>query len=669
MLVNPFHELYLGDTASDTGFVRLFSPVLLPYVSALYSPGNIALVGSQGNGKSMLLGLLRPEVRVAYDQSDMDYPLGRPFSNFVGAGINIIQSPAKDFGQRISGEMEPKRLSLLFGDYINYWLVGDLLASVKFLWMNASQKLLSELGMEAAEANAEHFAKVVSRDPCWFGYLARVDSFDALELAIHDRLEQYRNYLNFNLPGLPDQISSTTTSVGSCVSAVATCLRSQSLIGRDVNVFARIDQVDSLLDLAPPEGDNGMTLRLFRQVLNKLLGQRDPVISYKLGVRPFAWKSEMRIFGTGVGLEMNRDFVEVDLDRLLQRPENTRTWVFPKLAEDVFRRRLLVSGFSLPKRCQALQYVLGSSLKPSERARLYVPMKSSRWLDMDRHWPEDIKASLRELSIKNPLDAQLACAWIRQKGVLLHDTDGLPSEGLSLKTWWVKERRGLALLQIAAKNKQRLIWSGRHDVIQLSGYNVLSLLRIYRGIWDAWLQDTSEVPDNTIRPAPRAIHPDVQTAGIEAASDEWHEKLSIEPGSDVVMRFADYLGSMYRRDLAADAKMSNPGHNGFSLAIVDLTDNPDVQEWINRAAGFAVLSWQKHTSKEKDKKLRRKYYLNALLAPFYQIPAGHTKEPEYVSVGRVREWLVGAGLLTSDDAKRRRRSEVLAHPSFEELLG
>ena len=64
--INPFNELYVTETIRSDQFVKIFSPVIVKNVEALFLPGNIVLQGVQGSGKSMLLALLKPEVRLAY---------------------------------------------------------------------------------------------------------------------------------------------------------------------------------------------------------------------------------------------------------------------------------------------------------------------------------------------------------------------------------------------------------------------------------------------------------------------------------------------------------------------------------------------------------------------------------------------------------------------------
>jgi hypothetical protein len=43
---NPFHDLYVTETARPKEFVQLFSPNLVPHALLLFQPGNLVLKGT-----------------------------------------------------------------------------------------------------------------------------------------------------------------------------------------------------------------------------------------------------------------------------------------------------------------------------------------------------------------------------------------------------------------------------------------------------------------------------------------------------------------------------------------------------------------------------------------------------------------------------------------------
>src|SRR5882757_7560716 len=100
MRANPFFELYVGDRISSEEFVTVFSPFLIDHAEALFLPGNVVVTGIQGSGKSMLLSLLKPGVRLQYCNAGKDFPVPKRLQKFIGAGINLTHSNAIDFGNR-----------------------------------------------------------------------------------------------------------------------------------------------------------------------------------------------------------------------------------------------------------------------------------------------------------------------------------------------------------------------------------------------------------------------------------------------------------------------------------------------------------------------------------------------------------------------------------------
>ncbi len=169
MLSNPFFELYVGDRISSAEFVTVFSDFLVQYAGALFLPGNIVVTGVQGSGKSMLLSLLKPEVRIQYAKANAKFPVEDRLCRFVGAGINLAHSNAIDFGYRRISE-DHNETSILFGDFVNYNIALDLLASVRTLW-DAGEDIAAEVGVRFAETHQDALLARIRTDATWFGYL------------------------------------------------------------------------------------------------------------------------------------------------------------------------------------------------------------------------------------------------------------------------------------------------------------------------------------------------------------------------------------------------------------------------------------------------------------------------------------------------------------------
>src|SRR3989304_1459770 len=402
--INPFHELYVTETIGPDRFVKLFSPFLVEQTLALFQPGNVILKGVQGSGKSMLLGLLKPEIRIAYAKANEDFPIKGEFSKFIGAGIAL------------------------------------------------------------------------AADDCWFGYFEGIKDIPSLKQRLFERITSYRAFLNYNKEEIPSDIRQTKTSVGIPISITAQKFREHGIVPKDVNFYIRIDQFEQLGRL---EGLSSNLGPLYEQVINKAIGRRDSRGSYRIGSRRYGWRDELRIYSTDSSLEESRDYKIIDLDELLRRQESSRG-IFPAFADDVFSRRLM-DFFPHEKFPIKIKNVFGSGLTPSNLAKKYAGTSPRRIIQIESSWPKPWVDFLNNLADNDPFCARLAEAWPRQLGkekkeVIFKITQDRPFPWE--KQYWKKERTYQALMQIAGRCGERMLWSGVDDIISLSGGNIFALFRI-----------------------------------------------------------------------------------------------------------------------------------------------------------------------------------------------
>lgn len=634
---NPFHEIYLTESIGSEKFVRLFSPFLVDKAVALFEPGHVILKGLPGSGKSMLLSLLKPSIRKAYFINKVEFPVPKHLSKFIGAGINLKRSGVSDFGQRpVSEKKGFEESPFYFADYLNYWTVLDILDSIDELG-DKKISLWKEIGIDLDADKLDSFAEDLSADPCWNGYLEEVNNYLDLKSKLDARIRIYRDFLNYNSDSIPDEVKSTKTVIGFPMTVLASLLRSHRLISQETEIFVRIDQYEELawLEDMPDHPE-----RAYQQMIHKLLAMRDTSVSYRLGTRHFAWDETVNIYGTSARLEKGRNYIDISIDAILKRKENSRTWIFPGFAEDILSKRIELSGLQYEKdKTGVLGIVFGRSALPGEMARLYVKSDSTKAIKLEESWPDEWKSYLKNLAKDDPFNARLGEAWVRQQGknkkevmYKLPKNDDYPWD----KPWWKKERVEQALLQIASRNNQQLIWFGKDDIISLCGSNILAFLKICRSIWDVWIRDTqsNEDPAKLV-----SFEPEIQSIGVIEASNAWYEDISKEKGGKYRQAFTRYLGTHLYKTLVEDISMSNPGHNGFSLDTEELEKKPRLKKFLNEATDYGDLYDAPHTSKLKDKRERIKYYLNPILSPRFKIPSSHTKEPIYANTKKVMQWV------------------------------
>jgi hypothetical protein len=489
----------------------------------------------------------------------------------------------------------------------------------------------------------------------------------------------YLDFINFKTDQIADSIQSSLTGIGEPISALSRLLKETGLLDRGTEVFVTVDQCEELLRLEQSDTEEEEHGR-FRKVLDKVISSREKAVSYRLGTRPNAiWKGKS---------EEVRDYIKVDLDLLFNKKEHSKG-LFPKFAEDVFVRRLLANALPLPEsQPDVLNGIFSASLSATERAKKCTPEKRpERVLKTETNWPVSVKSKLVELVKSDPLSAKLGEAWFRQASAkasseskvplaereralqeLQHfDAGTLPWEDAD-RRWWKKERIGQAILQIAARNAQRIPYSGKRDILALSGKNILVFALICQKIWEAWIQqtDANAAPATVPHPFPKWR----QDEGIRAASEVWHSKISSAPNADTVRRLIDELGNRLRRQLRNDKPMSYPGANGISLRNVELVADPEVKELLDHATAEGFLQVSKHTSKSPSRGHSQKWYTHPILAPYYELTVAHTKEPLYISVAKLRSWLEGADVLekrSTPTPKQVIKRESIQRGLFDEI--
>lgn len=647
---NPFHDLYVTELCASRPeeFVRLFSPFFINNALLLFEPANVVVKGTQGSGKSMLLNLLTPEVRMAYEKSsEEDFPVPVELRRFVSAGINFTTSGALDISQRPMSDDETEDIRLFplfFADFLNYWVVHDILTSIN--QMTRHPEFFSEI---KSASNKDAFAEHLCQNDCWFGYLDDVRCFSELQKRLLARIVAYREFHQFNIRNLPTEIQRTKTAIGRPISEAAKSLVESGLLCENVPLFVRIDQHERLCrsdDLRPDLGTE------YRRIINKALSTRDPRVFYRLGTRRYAWTDDLLVYGTQSSLEWERDYKLIDLDDLLRRQENRRIkWIFPGFAQDVFARRLRYSGLTLETDQSSFQTVVQMSPEPAALAKKYVgSIPPERALQIEAAWPEIWKDYLKSLYAEDPLEAKLAEAWALQQGSRKTARMDEPPPVRNLpwrKRTWRKERIKQALLQLAGSCGQRPLWWGDKHILALSSGSILVFVSLCQHIWDTFLRfERGKPAGERSHPVKNGIGSDVQAIAIQTASSRWYEKIANEEcmGNDR-QRFVENVGRRLQKRLYEDKAMSYPGHNGFSLTLSELRSIGEVRRFLDDAVDFGDLYEAPHTTKSGDRRPRMKWYLHPILSPHFRIHESHTKEPVYVAIQEVMAWMKESGIV------------------------
>lgn len=664
--INPFQQLYFSDdTQTENNFVELFSSeVLQTAIHPVFQGGNVVLSGAQGCGKTMILSLLRPETRITYAKLGKEFPVNEQMRNFVSAGVNLTRSRITDIVQvslHRGDDADEREMPLYFADFFNYLLLEDLIKSIETIGQNPEVfDAIVDL------TRIEHFASAVAKESCWFGALNGVETLTQLKERIAKRVDIYRRWVNGNLGEgqPPDEIARTKTNIGEPIARAAECLRGNGIIADSVPVLIRVDQIE---EMHRAFGERQRRLLLaFRKMLNRAFAARDARVHYRAGTRQYGWNNPefLGIWGSEAHLEQRRDYLYIDMDGELFRRGETNDSIFEKFAIDAFQKRIAYYFSSevtslkpqLAKSIFGKHPVADERLEPLSTAPEDVQIDRALALDSAADggvWSTDWRLFLRSLyrtGHSGMLDAVLAAAWGRQTGgarIKKQHRESPPPSAAPWRErkWWRKERLDQAVLQLMTRCQQRFMWWGFDDIRSLSGGNITVFLHICHRIWDGFLKNESSLDPQKHSDllGGKSIGRNIQAACILFASNEWFNKLPEEPGGNARKSFVARLGATLNEKMMSDLRMAYPGGNGISIAISEFgADSPEMIElrtFINEAVGYGVLFETEHSSKSKLGGRRKKFYLNPILCPRFQLPEARTKEPYYWRVDKLFDLL------------------------------
>ena len=661
--INPFQQLYFSDdTQTENNFVELFSDeVLQTAIHPVFQGGNVVLSGSQGCGKTMILNLLRPEVRIAYWKlgKAAEFPVSAGMRGFVSAGINLTRSRITDLVQVTldrGNEADNRELPFYFADFFNYLVVEDLIKSVETIGGHPS--VFDSIVNLAQTAS---FVKTVASQDCWFGTLEGVRTLAELKQRIAARVGFYRRWVNGNLfdKEAIEVIQRSKTNIGEPIARVAECLRESEMIAAEVPVLIRVDQIEEM-HRAFTERQPSLLLA-FRKMLNRAFAARDARVHYRAGSRRYGWNNPefLGIWGSEARLENRRDYHLIEMDEELFALGETKNSVFERFAIDAFQKRVayyfrgeLDVADLKPKLAKS---VFGKHPFAEERLAQLNPKADDNQIDRalgldlasdGGNWSDEWRTFLRELYSAGPagmLDGVLAAAWGRQTGGARskrqHREDPPPDNApWRNRKWWRKERLDQAVLQLTTRCQQRFMWWGFDDIRSLSGGNITVFLHICHRVWDGFLKSESSLPvdKRTDLLNGGEIDRNIQAAGILFASNEWFKKLPEEPGGNARQSFVENLGMRLNEEMLSDLRMAYPGGNGVSVPLAKFMSADEnvalLRNFIREAVGYGALFESEHSSKSKQGGRRIKFYLNPILCPRFQIPEAKTKEPYYWTV-------------------------------------
>ena len=288
MSLNPFFELYVGDRISPEDFVKMFSDILVPHAMPIFAPGNAVVTGKQGSGKSMLLSLLRPEIRLQYHEAGEEFPVPKAMRKFLSANVNLAHSIAIDFGLRRASELEPEDVQLYFADFLNYLILRSLISCLK-TYAYADDKIRKEVGLKLKGDECNRIIPALSSHAVWEGWIKPCKTIEEFDQQLLNRIRGYRRYLHKKVRNIDPEYLSTRTAIGEPSLVFSEILRNAGAIDNKTHIFIDIDQYEELANILNDKV-RGQTVD-YRATINKALANRNEFrVSYRIGTRGHAWR-------------------------------------------------------------------------------------------------------------------------------------------------------------------------------------------------------------------------------------------------------------------------------------------------------------------------------------------------------------------------------------------
>ncbi len=395
-----------------------------------------------------------------------------------------------------------------------------------------------------------------SVDPELAPWFKGARTFDEVEARIGEVLNKHIRFLN----GLSrtTRHHDGTGVIGNIVDQAVSRLKEADFLAADTLVILTIDQLEQLIEYASLfTNDGGTSYPMLFESIDTAIHVRRSSIHFRLGTRPYAWKPEKA--------ELKRDYERLAIDDVLRNKEHS-SGLFESLAKDVFRRRMRAANIRDLDCPEPLRAFLGTDATYASRVefiggkqRVKKKVLSDKSLD-----PTQL-TSLATMAETSLFDAFLQRAWLRQRqSSSTNDPDSRLADSLEPGQWWLKERGGIAALQIAAAAGQRVPMFGPADLIALSGQSLLAFATICQCVWLAWSRDRESAGQRV----PINVDMRLQDDGFRRAGQEWYDRLCQDSFyGQAICELFDRIGPALRNSMVKDTSMSYPGETGSRSGI------------------------------------------------------------------------------------------------------
>lgn len=681
---NPFSSFYLAEQfVRDTEFIikrGLLSPETfnIPELKNLIiEPMNHFVMGVPGSGKTMALAFLRVECLSLINGNE---ELKKEFKHIwghIGRGLwgvylglllnEELLSPKnfKGFG------LEDETWTNIFGDFVNAIYIKQMLEHLSSsitepggaiaTWLGFSEK-----GNEIKSA-IKNFAEGVNMpEDCHTpeGLLKWAEN----RLKLYQKLIKERTSPKIGVNELPG--SSFYSELGYLPIKLVGSLRYSGVLTNDQRVFFILDEYDQ----CELSGRTDFALSINSFVKSAARGFT-PNLFVKVGTRPHGGHNKT-VLGGNAKIEDGRDYREINLTILRLKEKRT---LFSNLVQDIANRRLRNVEWFKERKIDNIKSLLEGK-KPIEEADLYHSGKLPDRIDhfkvlleycgvfkdsKDRY--EDLVSIIKEQVSETLLQKYmviLACRQLqRLKDAGAKDLDKgyepLMSElskmgefikvGDKIKTdsklyYKLKDLREPALFLLAHDYKRPRYYQGFETIILMAEGVPLNCIKIFRTLFDEVGYNISSFEKT------KKIDIIKQNRVIRKVAGEIRKEASAYLCNwQIFQILLDELGFIFR-EIQLSPTAPYPTPNGFSVeketgwlldsepGLCNLAPGKDMEKLkylktiLSEAIDWGYFIEMPHRSKTGSMKTRMKYYINSMIAPYYDLSVRHLKEPLYTGV-------------------------------------
>lgn len=621
-LNEPINIFLIGRTGvGKTMILSLFDPL---YQKTLFSPDYIDEKNPQYNERMKLLEVIPKEI------IGIQFTLNHPYlllNRFQGILLN-----EEDWID-------------CFGDYFGHLLLRNLILTINDLSSNdiwREHNNIEDFDIYQLDQIAKNYGENIGKKLIEFN---GIQNWEELEDAVEKRINKWENSVSDNRT---EKFTGPERTVDLIIPILT--LKSELQIGKIISnntrFFVLLDQYETLYEhISDSEG-----LIDFRPLFNsamKTAHRGKTMIEFKIGVRPYGYKDNLKLFKSGAKLDLDKECHELLLDQLAEKyyfnfiKDLTQKCLSRSEHFNQYNTRLNDLFIDYDELKQIEQYLGKSESLIRHFSRFFKDYGKERENIIEKilKKTEEIQKKSCKVLTQTILSYRIEEFLLKKNNFDILD-DFIEKELQSIKSfiankYFDNNRKSIKDFTKYLEGSLFIISSSyRRSVKIYSGFNTLRLVSSY--IVDNYIKIVSEIfnlyqlkyPDKT-----GPIPGEIQSEAIYNRSNNILKTIESKlPHGIKVKYFLMNLGSLFRK-LQLSTLLKIPTPNWFSLKnrILELPNLTKSEIIIlNELLSYGYLEEKEHKDVIMKDSSRYKYDLNKILCPYFKLSIQGHKQPPYI---------------------------------------